>query len=273
MNINGSINIGKGACCVYQSQRTEVYIHRVNGQRYAVKVSSPDALEAEKTALEHLSHHPRIVGISQTVLCDDGFSSNIPALAFPYKTSRLIPTAKNKVPPLPPELALRVVSDVALALIAVHRFGFVHRDIKPSNLFLSPDNRTQLYDFDVAAQRGSFPPKTGTAGYIPLEVFSSAALDHRSDFYSLGATAFELITKELPLQFQSVIASDSLNRHYHDKLVERIKARIASPTLQQHLLKMVASIPRDRFSNAALLFHATNKVLREIGSEKALLCV
>jgi serine/threonine protein kinase/Tfp pilus assembly protein PilF len=102
------------------------------------------------------------------------------------------------------DAAARMIADVADALEHAHRQGVLHRDVKPANLLLSPDGRLSVNDFGLArlleqpgmTMTGEF---IGTPAYMsPEQVASAAAIDHRSDVYSLGATLYELLTLRPP---------------------------------------------------------------------------
>jgi serine/threonine protein kinase len=89
----------------------------------------------------------------------------------------------------------------AEALEHAHQLGVVHRDIKPANLLLDGQARLWVTDFGLARLNGD-PGLTltgdlvGTVRYMSPEQTAGkhAALDHRTDVYSLGATLYELLT-------------------------------------------------------------------------------
>ena len=97
------------------------------------------------------------------------------------------------------------------ALIYLHSQdpAILHRDIKPSNIKLTPDGRIKLVDFGlvkVLADDDSNRTLTvvqgrGTAAFTPLEQYGgdTGGTDIRSDIYSLGATVYNLLTNQPPL--------------------------------------------------------------------------
>ncbi|HSD83289.1 MAG TPA: serine/threonine-protein kinase [Anaerolineae bacterium] len=97
------------------------------------------------------------------------------------------------------------------ALIYLHGQdpAILHRDIKPSNIKLTPDGRIKLVDFGlvkVLADDDSNRTLTvvqgrGTAAFTPLEQYGgdTGGTEIRSDLYSLGATVYNLLTNQPPL--------------------------------------------------------------------------
>ena len=82
----------------------------------------------------------------------------------------------------------------------MHNQGFIHRDIKPSNIFIRNDHTPVLIDFGSARFALGDEPVTLTSfispGYAPAEQYSSRGdiQGPWTDIYSLGATAFRVIT-------------------------------------------------------------------------------
>ncbi|WP_232668332.1 serine/threonine-protein kinase [Pseudonocardia sp. TRM90224] len=118
--------------------------------------------------------------------------------------------------PLPPEVAVAVVSQVASALDAAHAEGLVHRDVKPSNLLLSGTDGNMidtstvfvyLLDFGVARPSADAPDAVqltragtvpGSPNYVAPERFSGVEGDPRADVYSLACVLFEILTGRTP---------------------------------------------------------------------------
>lgn len=114
-------------------------------------------------------------------------------------------------------LALSDVSEIirqtAVGLSAAHDQMVIHRDVKPSNLMITliEDGRVEvkILDFGVAISRGAQSDSTlteegqtlGTLDYMsPEQLTDSHCVDCSSDIYSLGATAFRLLSGVTPFQ-------------------------------------------------------------------------
>ncbi len=107
--------------------------------------------------------------------------------------------------PLPPGEAARIMQEVAWALAYAHQHGVIHRDIKPENILLERGSgRALVADFGIAIVAapgsGSGGTVAGTARYMSPEQAAGEAVDGRSDLFSLGATAFRMLTGRSPLE-------------------------------------------------------------------------
>ncbi len=103
-----------------------------------------------------------------------------------------------------------VLSSLVSAVRVFHRMGMVHRDLKPENIILSDDGVARIIDFgsvrvsgfaDLATGSGADLPE-GTLNYIAPEVLMGRGVSNRSDIYSLGAMAFEMLAGRVPLDLE-----------------------------------------------------------------------
>ena len=112
--------------------------------------------------------------------------------------------------------ARRVVGEIAAALAAAHARDFVHRDVKPSNVLVEKESgRAFVADFGVSAAltlEGTDETKLtetgaliGTPPFMSPEQSSGAPLTPKSDVYSLGVLAYQLLTGAYPLNANSAM--------------------------------------------------------------------
>ena len=104
-------------------------------------------------------------------------------------------------PILAPGEALGILTPIAGALNYAHAQGVIHRDIKPGNIMLAKDGNALLTDFGIAKFTDSATITTvmaGTPAYMSPEQCAERPLDARSDVYSLGLLAYEMLAGRRP---------------------------------------------------------------------------
>jgi serine/threonine protein kinase len=104
---------------------------------------------------------------------------------------------------LPVERVLELLFMACLALEHAQQHGVIHRDIKPANLLLADDGRLKITDFGAAQYTAAAHTAVSGVGsplYMSPEQIEDRRLDHRTDIYSLGAVAYELLTGRPPLR-------------------------------------------------------------------------
>jgi len=140
--------------------------------------------------------HPNLVNVF-----DQGTDNQIIFLVMEFVPGINLRDALNDHGALPPDRALEILEPLTSGLAAAHSAGILHRDLKPENVFLSDNGTVKLGDFGLAreitshTQTGSV---VGTAAYLSPELVLRGQADARSDIYSLGVMAFELLTGKQP---------------------------------------------------------------------------
>jgi hypothetical protein len=107
------------------------------------------------------------------------------------------------------EETVEIVAQACRGLDYAHRNGVVHRDVKPGNLLVTDDGVVKLADFGIAkateqssiTQIGSV---LGTAAYLAPEQARGEESSPRSDLYSLGVVAYQLLSGRLPYEATSL---------------------------------------------------------------------
>src|SRR5215212_6773618 len=110
---------------------------------------------------------------------------------------------------LPPERAGEIARQTAEGLAVAHDMGIVHRDLKPDNIMLARfrdgSDCVKVVDFGIAKAVNSEAQKVtktglvvGTPEYMSPEQIAGDPLDGRTDIYSLGLVAFNILTGRLP---------------------------------------------------------------------------
>lgn len=159
--------------------------------------------------------------------------------------------------------AKRVLRDVLSGLQEAHAAGIVHRDLKPANLMVTPSKRVVIMDFGIARvknqQRATREGMmVGTLEYASPEQIRGEDVDSRSDLYSLGIIAFEMLQGRLPFDaktdYEWVKAQTTQDPDFSD-LSERHGRSVA-----QLLRKVLDKSPEKRFASAQEMDAALNSL-------------
>jgi serine/threonine-protein kinase len=123
--------------------------------------------------------------------------------------------------------ALKIILDVARALVIAEQQSMVHRDIKPDNIMLTSKGIVKLADLGLAKQTDENSSMTqtgagfGTPYYMPLEQAVDAKhVDIRSDLYALGATLYHCITGVVPFDGETA----------YDVIMKKKEGKYPSPS-------------------------------------------
>ncbi|HEX4664900.1 MAG TPA: serine/threonine-protein kinase, partial [Terriglobales bacterium] len=164
---------------------------------------------------------------------------------------------------LPPSEALEIMRQTCSGLAAAHAEGIIHRDLKPSNIMRDSGGRVVVMDFGLArrvdaggnTQTGAL---IGTVTYMSPEQAKAEKLDARSDLFTVGLIAYELLTGTAPYQAESAVAS----------LLKRTQERAAPPSqidvsiprsLSLIIEKCLEPDPNARYQNADELIAALDQ--------------
>jgi len=105
--------------------------------------------------------------------------------------------------PVKLDVALDIAIQVAEGLDHAHQKSIVHRDIKPSNVMVTSGGQAKILDFGLSrsadeTQLTREGTTLGTVAYMSPEQARAAAVDHRSDIWSLGIVLYEMISGRRP---------------------------------------------------------------------------
>ena len=168
--------------------------------------------------------------------------------------------------PLPIDQVRRVLTEVAEALAYAHQRGVIHRDIKPDNILMDGvDGRALVTDFGIAraasgdgdsARLTATGIAIGTPAYMsPEQASGERDVDGRSDLYSLGIVAYQMLVGEPP--FTGNTTPVLLVKHLAETPIP-VSSRRADipPDLSQIVMRLLEKSPDHRFQNATELVQA-----------------
>jgi serine/threonine protein kinase len=160
----------------------------------------------------------------------------------------------------PIEMALLMLRDLCKGLEHAHGHRIIHRDIKPANVMLTPDGTIKLMDFGLArsgaetsTQMTMVGSVMGTPAYMSPEQATGEVVDERSDIFSSGIVAYELLGGQRPFSgdsystvLRSILTVEPPEVTHFNPLVPEEVARIVRGMLQKDVSKRYASIAQVR---------------------------
>jgi serine/threonine-protein kinase len=195
--------------------------------------------------------HPSIV-----TLFDVGEDDGAPFLAMEFVDGRTIGAILEEGVRFKPERVIGLVSQVAEALDYAHSRGVVHRDVKPTNLMVSADDRVKVTDFGIAKLADSEITHSGallgTPSYMSPEQAMGEKLDGRSDIFSLGVVAFEMLSGLQPFPGPNV--TSILYKLVHVEPVEPADLEtngLVPQKWREVFRKVLAKKPESRYPTAS----------------------
>lgn len=244
-----------GSATVYRAR------DRALGRDVAIKVVHPRPLSAGDDPVARLAreartvaqlHHAHIV----TVFAVRRLHTGGLALVMQCVPGRTLKTVIQEEGPLPAERTERILRDVGEALAYAHARGIVHRDVKPENIFLDEETgRALLSDFGIA-RSGETESLTmtgtaiGTPFYMSPEQVEGGALDGRSDLYSLGLVAWEMLTGKRPWDGESLYNVIYKQKHEELPPIEALRPGDVPQRLQYIVERMLQKRPAARWAGA-----------------------
>ena len=243
--------IGEGGMGqVYLAERAH------DGMQLVLKLLDPE-LRRNETFLKRFVREYKLIAALESEyvarIYDQGFAGKRPYIAMEYLSRGTLAVRFHEG--LSSLAALRIASQIARALDAIHSHNIVHRDLKPQNIMFRDNGRPVIVDFGLARDLESDANLTragellATPRYMSPEQCLGKPADHRSDLYSLGAIFHEMLTgKRL---FGEAGPAELSYLHVHGE-VPRLPARLAG--YQPILDRLLAKDPEARYQSARALF-------------------
>jgi serine/threonine-protein kinase len=258
-----------GMSSVYRAHDT------VLERRVAIKVlhehfsRDPEYVERfrrEARAIARLAH-PNVV----TVI-DRGEWEGRQFIVFEHVAGENLKTVVEREGPLPVDEAVRFACQIGRALAFAHQLGIVHRDVKPHNVLVDGSGTAKVTDFGIARALDADDALTatgtvlGTGQYLSPEQANGERGDERSDQYSLGVVAYELLTGVPPYSGDNLMAVAM--RHVNDPVPSvRERRPDVPPRVDALVAKAMAKRPEDRFPSMEALTAAFEACLADANGD------
>jgi len=228
-------------------------------------VATPEVLRRFEFEVELLAQlrHPGIAQVFEAGTFDDG-EERVPWFAMELVAgARSLDHFVREA-----ELGLRerigLLAEICDAVHHGHQRGIVHRDLKPGNVLVDSDGRPRIIDFGVAKSTNSDIALTtlhthlgslvGTLQYMSPEQCDSdpAAIDARTDVYSLGVLLYELLCGRPPYEVsgRSLPSAARTVREHEPERPSAIRRSLRGD-LEAIVLKAIEKDRERRYSSAA----------------------
>jgi eukaryotic-like serine/threonine-protein kinase len=235
-------------------------------RKVALKVLLPERMAGEgparferEASMGAMVTHPNIVAVY-----DYGMAEGRSFIAMEYVEGETLSTYIGDTT-VPLGKRLMWVLDTAQALVEAHDHGLVHRDIKPSNLMVTRGGMVKVLDFGLAKRPLTSDPGAfrtleglvlGTPRYMAPEQIVGLNVSPRTDQYSLGVVAYELLTGQHPNGANGRVDPPKLLTEIDRTLPFRLAVLVA---------RMLAKRPEDRFPS----MHEVNAEIERIVADVA----
>jgi tRNA A-37 threonylcarbamoyl transferase component Bud32 len=209
-------------------------------------------------------HHPNI-----TTIYEFGIEGIVPFIVQELLSGEDLDRIIGRGTPLTLPEKVRILIAVASALEFAHGRGVVHRDIKPANIRILDNGFVKIMDFGIAKSLDSTTSITkdgtavGSTSYMSPEQIVGEAIDARTDIFSLGVVAYELLTGRKPFEHEKLFL-----------LLEQIVKSEATPLrelapevpepLAAVVQRAMAKTPVDRFASADDMRSALESALESL---------
>ncbi|OYT73203.1 MAG: hypothetical protein CFK52_02765 [Chloracidobacterium sp. CP2_5A] len=265
--------VGRGGMgAVYEA------IHSTMQRRVALKilnadlVSNPAALERfrREALLSGRLKHPNAITIYDYGMSAIGEAYIVMEFLEGHSLGQELQQAKT----LSPLRVVSVLAPVCDAVHAAHAEGIIHRDLKPANIMLEKlrtGETVKVLDFGIAKLAMNNPSLMnltgtgiiGTPQYMSPEQCQAHRIDGRSDVYSIGVIAYEMLTGKLPFDEPTPLATVIAQVKQKAKPLRELRPDIP-PALEAVVMRALEKSPANRHQTAEELGEALRAVQRQL---------
>lgn len=243
---------------INQTESSVIVLVERKNKYFAMKIMNRNDTVCDQGRLARFSReaklmtsvsHPNIVKVIEYHCGAD----ETPFILMEYVTGKSM--TEEFINKLEIEERIELVGKIAAALWELHKRGIVHRDLKPGNILTTESGEPKLTDFGIAKIKDSSLTITkeilGSISYMAPESFkSSKESDFKSDIFSFGILAYEILTGEKPFK------GDDVNQVMHAiQTGKPLRPSAVMPSIPRYvedvLAKMMEKKPEKRYVNMA----------------------
>jgi serine/threonine protein kinase len=208
--------------------------------------------------------HPNI-----TMVYEFGFEGDVPFMVQEFLPGEDLDRIIRGSVPLSLEDKLRILLGVAFGLEYAHKAGVMHRDIKPANVRVLENLSVKIMDFGIAKSVDPADDITqegitvGSSSYMSPEQIGGDTVDFRTDIFSFGVLAYELLSGRKPFRNDNLfLLLEQIVKEDPAPLAEA--APDVPPALVAIVEQAMAKKPEDRFSTARELRDALMAIQQQL---------
>ena len=248
--------------------------HNVLDSLFALKILSSDVASKNKEFVDRFIReaklackirHPNLIAVHDA---GQNSKSGQYYIVMDYVPGGSVRDLLKKTYRIPPEQALKIITQVADALTAACAHHMVHRDIKPDNIRFAADGSVKLADLGIAKSTDEQDTMItmadsvfGTPSYMsPEQARDSSKVDSRADIYSLGIVFYEMLTGHRP--FSGSTAIQILSQVMDASSLPDIRQRCPEtpPDLAVLISRMTEKNLEKRIQNPDILLQELKKI-------------
>ncbi|MEM1206051.1 MAG: protein kinase [Acidobacteriota bacterium] len=240
----------------------------------AIKTCSSQSTEIRSRFFQEAEIAGNLNHRNITTVYDFGVEGDLPFLIQEYLSGEDLDRKIKRREFLPYPEKVFYLLQIARGLACAHDEGVIHRDIKPANIRILDDGTAKIMDFGIAklAQAESGLTQTGmtvgTAAYLAPEQVRGATVDLRTDIFSFGVLAYELLTYERPFQGQQISSVLYQVLHAEPKPILELWPS-APPDIVAIIDRCLSKDPSGRFADGSELMRRLEVLQRQGREDRA----
>lgn len=256
---------------IYSGEKTNVYRGRENDRNVIVKVANSPYPEPEVLSLLELEY---------SILTQVGGEGVVQAyhlgetpVGYGIVMEDFGGKELTELAPVDVKTVLKIGLQIARSLARVHAADVIHKDVNPKNILFNPETgEVKIIDFNAAGRMrqesvGRTERPVGTPAYMSPEQTGrmNRYLDYRTDFYSLGATLYFLLTGRPPFAGKDMAELVHSHVALNPAPVHAVNPKVPKP-ISDLVHKLLAKNAEDRYQSAEGLAQDLEYCLSRLGS-------